>query len=701
MHETIKLIKKYRMFGVPESERTYKVNFINGKKPYEHQWTMWAISMRLNAFANLSQMGTGKTPAVIMTIDSRLQRGDIEKGHILYITPATTLLGLQAHFATYAPHLSVSVIDGTYMERMEKILDKNVDVKLVNPEAFTMKTSLKNKDGQDVILKFSDIVGCNRWDLVVIDEAHKIKNPEAQRTMNIIDTFIDVPYKIIMSGTITANKLYDIVCPFIFLNKARNFSSLLTQRDGEKLLTYGETLGYILRSYFRKEGWGWEALSGTIEELRSKLEECSVRFEKAECMNLPAKVYETRLVDLTPAQAKLYHDLELYLHAEIEDKLGRGEIVGVTHILALNMKLAEAANGWLYDNSGYPINFPENPKVDAALDVLDDIDDGETKVIIWSQFKQDMRLLKDAIAKQYGPYSVAIIDGSVSMERRFTLQNEFNDKKGKLRFVVCNVLAAGTGIDLIGASYEIYFSNSFRKVERSQSEDRAHRPGMQEHLTIIDIVAKNTIDEKVIASLKSNKSMSAALTENLGFDPKLLGIAADSSEDAVIIENGNGKHVEKIHQKQFGKECMLATIANAGNVKLDVVRSYILEKTGRTSWYPYTVDDVLDLMNKYCTKQIADSWATFHKYFYGEGLDYEQSMERRKKIRLDMTEVKVPTSGKGLLFVDFENMPDTHIVYYENGWIYDGNQEDKIEVGKWQALLWDVKGKVCWNGVIE
>lgn len=721
--ETIKLIKKYRMFGVPESERTYNVQFIDGKKPYDHQWTMFKIAMRLKSFANLSQMGTGKTPATIMTIDQRIQDNDAEiaaakadaiakgeelsedeisamrlRGHIIYTAPAATLLGLQQHFRTYAPHLTTSIIDGNYMERFEKITDKTVDVKLINFEAFTMKVTVKNAKGEDVVIKFSDMVNCMRWGMCIIDEAHKIKNPDAQRTINILDTFKDVDYKIIMTGTITANKLYDIICPIIFLNNARSFCSILTQRDGEKTLTYGEIMGYILRSYFRKEGWGWSVLPGTVEELRSKLEEFSIRFEKSECMNLPAKVYETRLVELTPQQSKLYHDLELFLQAQLDDMLASGQKISVTHILALNMKLAEAANGWIYDNSGYPIKFPENPKVDAMLEVLDDIDDGESKVIIWSQFKEDMRMLRDAITKEYGYDSAAIIDGNVSFERRNEIANTFNNKDSKLRFVVCNVLAAGTGIDLIGASYEIYFSNSFRKVERSQSEDRAHRPGMQQHLTIIDIVAKGTIDEKVIGALKSNKSMNAALVENLGFDPKIVGDIS-LTEDAVIVENGNGR--KKVHQKQYGPECMLAAIANAGNVKLDVVRQYILDKTGRTEWYPYTHEDVLDLMRKYISDDVANTWDTFHKYFYGDNLDYEAAAERRTKIRLDMTEVKVPTTGRCILFVDFEASRDTHIVYVEDGWVYDGNMEDRMECGKWLATLWDVKGKVCWKGEIS
>jgi SNF2 family DNA or RNA helicase len=588
LKEITRKIKFYRMFGVPAEEKTYKPNTsVKNWSPYDHQWTMWAIKNLLPKMANLSQMGTGKTLATIMTIDSHLQEGKTRKGKILYIAPAATLNGLKyTHFGQYAPHLSTSIIDGPFMVRVQKIMDSTVDVKLINFEAFTMSTEIQKtdsagnglmKDEVKVIkkrneygmeyteevktgkkipdtntLKFSDVVSCIDWDLVIIDECHKIKNPDAQRTGNIIDCFKEVPHKIIMSGTVAANKLHDVYCPFIFLNGAKTFSSVLTHRgDASKLLTYGELYGSFLRSYFDRSGFGYTPKRKTIETLKTMIETCSIRFEKSECMNLPDKVYELRLVDLSDKQLKLYNDLKTKLTAEltsgISDKFGDDEKkISVTAMIALNMKLAEAANGWIYDNNGYPIQFAENPKLDAMLECIDDADDGETKFIIWSQFKQDMKMLRDAIAKEYGQDSVAIIDGGVNFKERYRLQEKFNKKEDKLRFVVCNVLAAGTGIDLIGASYEIYFSNSFHKVERSQSEDRAHRPGMQNKLTIIDIVARQTIDEKVIDALKSNKAMNAALTENLGFDPSLLNIKDGDAtnnindEPAVINENGNG-----------------------------------------------------------------------------------------------------------------------------------------------------------------
>jgi SNF2 family DNA or RNA helicase len=720
--ETVRKIKLYRMFGVPESERTYKINkSTKDWEPFEHQWTMFAISMRLNRMANLSQMGTGKTPATIMNIDQRIIDGTVKAGKVLYITPAATMNGLVEHFRTYAPHLKTLIIDGSYMDRFEKIMRNDVDVKIINFEAFTMSTEINKTDKDNkplkdekgdpitVTLKFSDVVSCVDWNLVVIDECHKIKNPDAIRTGNIIDAFLEVPYKIIMSGTIGANKLNDVHCPYIFLNGAKTFNSVLTHKDDKsKRYSYGELYGSFLRSYFDKSGWGYKPKRGTIEELRALMETCSIRFEKSECMNLPDKVYEIRLVELSDKQQKLYNDLETYLIADMIDKAGDKEKISVTHILALNMKLAEAANGWIYDKSGYPLKFAENPKIDAVLEAIDDADDGEAKFVIWSQFKQDMTMLRNAIAKEYGDDTVEVIDGSVNFDRRFKIQQKFNDKTSRLRFVVCNVLAAGTGIDLIGASYEIYYSNSFRKVERSQSEDRCHRPGMQNKLTIIDIVAKNTIDEKVIHALKSNKAMNVALTENLGFDPNMLNL--DTTEEEAVVNGNSNASVQNInnnrkHNKQKRSECVLAAIATASkdNVSIDVVREDAIALEGKAWASGYNMDNMLQLMRKYDGDQIADDYTAFLNQYIRrieQIVDVDERLEELKKIALNMENISIPTSGKGFLHVNYMTVHMSHIVYYEDGWIYDGNETKKIEVGRWIAKQGDLSGQVMWRGEI-
>jgi SNF2 family DNA or RNA helicase len=627
----------------------------------------------LVADCNLSEMGTGKTLSTIMIIDTLLKEGKINSGKILYIGPASTLGNLAVQFKRHAPHLKIAIVDGSFNQRMAQIVAKDrPDVYIANFEMMNMKLKLV-ANGNTTELKMADIVGCVAWDMVIIDEVHKIKNPDAQRTQNILTTFRDVPYKIIMSGTITANKMFDVHCPFIFLNNARQFNSVLLHRNGEPL-SYGELVGDFLQKYFRREGGSWKPLTGTAEELREKLAEVSVRFTKKECLDLPDKVYDVRLVDLSPNQQRLYNELRDKLQADLEDSIGKEGKVSVLNVRAMNMKLQEAANGWIYDSYHRAISFPENPKLDAMMELLDDIGD-EAKTICWGIFKEDIRIMYNRIKETYGYESVAIIDGSVDRWKRDEIQEKFNDPNSELRYVVCNILAAGHGIDLIGASHEIFLCNTFRKVERTQAQARADRPGMQESLTIHDIVARNTADEKVIGAIRSWKSMDAALTENLGIDPKYLDATLTDEEPAIEMEF------------QGEKECMLAAIAMASHIPYLELRMEVLAITGKVLW-EFDIPTILTLVLKYFGTQVHDEF----KAFYDERTNAMTDIDTLRKMHLDMSDINIPTTGTGFIFLAWLGKTFGHIVVYRNGMIYDSGYEKPKEMGEWLPKVWEMGG---------
>jgi superfamily II DNA or RNA helicase len=540
-----------------------------------------------------------------------------------------------------------------------------------------MKTDLEIIPGHKIDdFGLDKIIALCGWDIVIVDECHKIKNPDAQRSKNIVDAFVDVPRKIMLSGTIQANTVVDIHFPYVFLLGGVPFHGVLTQRDGTKL-SPSELHSTFERLHFESRNGKRMPKAGTVAFIREVLESTSVRFEKKDCLSLPDKIYETVVVEMSPRQAKLYQALQAALKADLEKLIQQQGRVSVMHVFALNAKLMEAANGWIYDDNGTPVMLPENPKLDALIEKLEEIGlenngDYNKKVIVWSIFKQDMQMLAKEICNKIfaGDRSrVAVIDGTKSQWERREKTIEFNDLNNPLQVVVCNVLAAGTGIDLIGASYELYFSNSFRKVERSQSEDRAHRTGGQEKLTVIDFVVKDTINETVIAALKSWKSMSAALTQNLGFDPSIVSDAENEEKPAIV----EGNYIPPRHIQQQGYECVLATVATAARKEYTEVQESAFSHGGKRHW----------------TNTIEENRWLFTEYF---GADIANDVINRNVRgglagRLDFTEAKIPIKGKGFAHCVTNNASQAHIVYFENGWIYDPSMNGKMECGKWIAIM--------------
>jgi hypothetical protein len=668
IQERLLAVRRYRNEGISNGDFDYEV--VSSDEPMIHQKISYKIGMTLNHYMNLSKMGTGKTFSTLMVIDQRLKRKEVE--YVLVICPNNACENWALNeMKKHTPHLEYAIITGSYSERMQIILNRKPGViYITNFEAFAMKSEIQ-ANGNNYKLPLAAVFGLVPWDMVVIDEIHKIKNPGAQRTQNILKAFRDVPYTVGMSGTINANKLYDIHPPFVFLNKGKTFNSVFNERGDATPLSLETLLEQFKKAYFTIRGSSCEPHDFTIEELRDRLEEVSVKFEKDECLDLPEKTYETRLIEMGEVQAKLYEALKNYLMAELGDIAASGGRVTLLNVFAMMAKLAEAANGWIYDDNHNLINLPENPKLDAVIDMLQDLAD-EDKVVIWSRFTNDLHLLHDAIRKEFGEKSVAIVHGGESCPKcdsrrreRWDINQRFNDLASPLRFLVINSAVGAHAINLVGANYEFFFSNSFVKTDRYQAQERCHRIGMRDNLTIVDFVMKDTIDEKVLEALRSWNSMSYHFLHHLGVDvSKIMPDAKQEQEAPVIIE----------HQSQRPGECALATIAMLSGKSLEVVRSYMTVKLGSAKAYRGTHN------------QISAAVEAFVPWMAVEWEDYNNQLDIAK---VSMEEKHIPQTGAGSVTIRHtESKMRSHAVAFAGGYVYDPNKS-KVpieEYEKWMAF---------------
>jgi len=132
------------------------------------------------------------------------------------------------------------------------------------------------------------------------------------------------------------------------------------------------------------------------------------------------------------------------------------------------------------------------------MDILDEV---EGKAIIWAHWQRDVQLIKEALEKEYGPGSVVDYYGLTPQEERQKNKDSFQNNS-KCRFFVGTPQTAGYGITLTSASTVIYYSNGYDLEKRMQSEDRAHRIGQKKSVTYIDMIAEETVDTKIVKSLR-------------------------------------------------------------------------------------------------------------------------------------------------------------------------------------------------------
>jgi SNF2 family DNA or RNA helicase len=216
---------------------------------------------------------------------------------------------------------------------------------------------------------------------------------------------------------------------------------------------------------------------------------------KKDCLDLPDKLYIRREVTLTAEQKKLYSELKELAITELENE----EIISVTNILTQLLRLHQIVCGHVRSDDGTDTPV-ENNRIDELLEVIGEM---QGKIIIWANYRQNILEIVETLQGLFGADSVASYFGDTSADERERAIKEFQDPESPLRFFVGNTQTGGYGITLTEAQNVIYYSNSFDLEKRLQSEDRAHRIGQVNKVTYVDLVAKDTIDEKIVAALRN------------------------------------------------------------------------------------------------------------------------------------------------------------------------------------------------------
>jgi len=216
---------------------------------------------------------------------------------------------------------------------------------------------------------------------------------------------------------------------------------------------------------------------------------------KDECLDLPEKIYQPRYIPLSEKQKPIYAQMKRLALA----KLANGELATTTSVLTQIMRLQQIVCGILTTDDG-EIQDVDSVRLNELLDVVEEI---SGKVVIWATFTHSIHQIRDALAKKYGPDSVACYYGETTTDERKNIVHTFQDPDSPLRFFVGQPKTGGYGITLTAASTMIYFSNSYDLEIRLQSEDRIHRIGQGRSCTYIDFVTPKTVDEKILKALRA------------------------------------------------------------------------------------------------------------------------------------------------------------------------------------------------------
>ena len=247
----------------------------------------------------------------------------------------------------------------------------------------------------------------------------------------------------------------------------------------------------------------------------------SIRYLKADCLDLPPKIYEVRDVRLADNQRKLYNAVKYSMLAEIEISETEKREINVTNVLAKIIRMQQIVGGHMpgsIDAIDGDEKFDQpipgkNPKIDCLLDILLDLHE---KVIIWARFVPEVKLIAKTLRDRYGKDAVCEYHGEVKNDVRNAAINDFQDENAPMKYFVGTPASGGMGLTLTKGTVQIYFSNDFSLEKRLQAEDRSHRIGsVGERVLYIDLEAVDTIDQIIRASLTQKSDLATMILNTI------------------------------------------------------------------------------------------------------------------------------------------------------------------------------------------
>tara|TARA_R100000664_G_scaffold1041_6_gene2802 strand:+ start:309 stop:1766 length:1458 start_codon:yes stop_codon:yes gene_type:complete len=460
-------------------------------EPYKHQRETLAKSAHKNLYALFLEMGLGKSKILL---DNAAILFDQEKiSGLLIVSPKGNLRNWDVHEVNkHLPdHIQRNVLVWQpnhtkqwlkdYKEMVEGDSDGILNIFLVNVEAFaTVKAC-----------KFVEEFLVTHDAMMAIDESTTIKNPKAKRTKHLIKLAPLADYRRILTGFPITKAPLDLYSQCYFLSpNLLGFSSY-----------YAFSARYAITQARRMGSHSFQQIIGfqRLEELQESIKDFSIRKTKDQCLDLPAKVYTKRLVELTDEQKKAYATMKQKALMVLEN-----EVFTTVNVLTQIMRLQQIVAGSLRNEDGETIVLKNN-RVRTVLDLLEET---SGKVVIFAMFQTDIQQLEKAIADKFGENSVASYYGKTPQDERQRIIDKFQDSESELRYFISNPQTGGRGITLTEASTMIFYSNSYDLELRVQAEDRIHRIGQEKSCTYIDLVSENTVDEKILQNLLSKVKIS-------------------------------------------------------------------------------------------------------------------------------------------------------------------------------------------------
>ena len=447
--------------------------FTGTLRDYQRAGLGWMAFLRRFGFGGClaDDMGLGKTPQVLAQLES--VRG---QGPSLAVVPRSLIYNWKEEAARFTPALRV--LDYSSADRHASFAGYDL---ILTTYGILRRDALSLKD--------------HEFEYVILDEAQAIKNAASESAKAA--RVLRARHRLALSGTPIENHLGELWSLFEFLNpgmlgSARVFQSMA----GRTNIVGDETrqlLARALRPFILRRTKGQVA------------------------RELPERIEQTIHCELDPRQRVLYDELREHYRARLLKKAPKGGKGGITQskiqVLEALLRLRQAAcHPGLIDKKY--ANVP-SAKLDSLMENLDQVRDEGHKTLVFSQFTSLLALVRERLDQQSASY--CYLDGA-TQDRQKVVQ-EFQSDGGPGVFLI-SLKAGGVGLNLTAAEYVFLLDPWWNPAAEAQAIDRAHRIGQARTVFAYRLIARDTVEERVVELQKNKRALADAI---LGEDNRLIG----------------------------------------------------------------------------------------------------------------------------------------------------------------------------------
>ena len=419
------------------------------------------------------EMGLGKTIQTLCFLETQKEKKSI------VIAPTSLIFNWENEFKKFVPNIKLGVAYGGKSAR-DKVIENIENYDVILTSYGTYRNDLD---------KYKTI----EFDYCIIDEAQNIKNPDSVITQAVKQ--INAKVKFALTGTPIENNLVELWSVFDFVMPGY----LYNKRKFEKIFTNNEN---------------------NFNQLKSLIKPFMLRRTKRDVIKeLPDKIEQKFFVELDKEHKRAYKSFVNLVKKRILE-LNEDNMTVFSYLTKLR-QLSIAPELVVKNYKG------KNSKLDMLLKIIKENND--RKILVFSQFTKVLNIIGNKLKEENISYSY--IDGKTDAKKRLQLVEQFNNTDNSRVFLI-SLKAGGTGLNLTSASMVVHFDPWWNPAVEDQASDRAHRFGQKSIVNVIKLIAKGTVEERVIALQENKKDLiEEIINENLDSSLSLRNLSKDELID--------------------------------------------------------------------------------------------------------------------------------------------------------------------------